>query len=863
MSPFSCPLCVSNRCFGSFAKMFQHITLYHQHEPNFNITCDLHNACGVLYRNYSAYKAHVYRRHASEVLLKNKPNNTSNVTPNESQQQESMNNLFMELGTINDCDNTCDPANDDIEAILIDDDCETNICNPELFFDSINADESFSEFLLIMKRSYLQFILELREEYLLPQGVTNIISTYIVTLFRHLEILLNKKAFIPSTNIYSSSTSLPEQNKKIIEIYQLHEIFNDLSNMIESISKNNYQFIKSCEKYFDFNLPEQVVLSSPNEPIESAYFIPIDRTLSLMLKSQRLLLEISENIQQQRISAENDSDLMYSIRDAHYGNRFDEDSFLIQLYLDDIGLTNPIGAKRDKHKMTMIYFSLEDVPDKYRSKLDFIQLVAVCESKHLKNDVKARRFFAPIIENLNKLQLHGISIHGVHLTFSFSTVVADNLASHFIGAFQSCFNGGHFCRRCYITYSEKNLPIPLSKIQTRSMIDHDDLVDKIINDPNRIPLKGVIGPSPLLELIGFHATTSLPRDLMHDFIEGICPVIIISLLKQASSLRILTYMRIQERMENFQYGKFDSSNQPPPLLVKHLQNDHMVATAAQKLCFFKLFPIIFNDTVDLLPSFIVYKVLREILDLILSYPFRKKWLYILGELCDTFHETMLSHFPEKITPKAHFIREYKYMINDFGPAVRQWCFRYEANHSYFKKITARTNNFKNIAKMLVTRYHLKQCLTFGHLSQLQSNKYSVGIKKARSTCFDSAMKVILLKHFDHADFDTDFYQCKTLVYDNVEYRRCGVHIIDLKPSHEQPIFGQIAMIIKKNEKWWLLIDVLDTICYDEKLFAWQIQSTARYSLIDPNNLVYYHKGLDIYMVNNLSFVSFISRLTLH
>ena len=73
------------------------------------------------------------------------------------------------------------------------------------------------------------------------------------------------------------------------------------------------------------------------------------------------------------------------------------------------------------------------------------------------------------------------------------------------------------------------------------MIDHDDLVDKIINDSNRVPLKGVIGPSLLRELIGFHATTSLPRDLMHDFIEGICPVILVSLLKQASALRILTY----------------------------------------------------------------------------------------------------------------------------------------------------------------------------------------------------------------------------------------------------------------------------------------------------------------------------------
>ncbi|CAF1659459.1 unnamed protein product [Rotaria sp. Silwood1] len=161
--------------------------------------------------------------------------------------------------------------------------------------------------------------------------------------------------------------------------------------------------------------------------------------------------------------------------------------------------------------------------------------------------------------------------------------------------------------------------------------------------------------------------------------------------------------------------------------------------------------------------------------------------------------------------------------------------------------------------MLVTRYRLKQCLTFGHLSRLQSTQYPIGIKKVRSTCFDSPMKDILLKHFDHIDFDKDLYQCNTLIYDNVEYRRCGVYVIDLKPSHEQPVFAQTIMIIKKNEKWWLLVDILDTICYNEKLSAWQIQSLTRYSLIDPNDLVYYYKGLDIYMVNNLSFVTFISQ----
>ena len=75
---------------------------------------------------------------------------------------------------------------------------------------------------------------------------------------------------------------------------------------------------------------------------------------------------------------------MFSVRDTYSGTTLDRDTLLIQLYLDDISLTNPIGSKRDNHKMTMVYFLLEDIPDQYRSKIDFIQLVGICESKFLK-----------------------------------------------------------------------------------------------------------------------------------------------------------------------------------------------------------------------------------------------------------------------------------------------------------------------------------------------------------------------------------------------------------------------------------------------------------------------------------------------
>ena len=73
------------------------------------------------------------------------------------------------------------------------------------------------------------------------------------------------------------------------------------------------------------------------------------------------------------------------------------------------------------------------------------------------------------------------------------------------------------------------------------MIDHDNFVKDIINNPDKSPLMGVVGLSLLHDLIGFHPTISLPGDVMHDFIEGVCPMVVMCLLKQASSMRLITY----------------------------------------------------------------------------------------------------------------------------------------------------------------------------------------------------------------------------------------------------------------------------------------------------------------------------------
>ncbi|CAF3297930.1 unnamed protein product [Rotaria sp. Silwood2] len=124
-------------------------------------------------------------------------------------------------------------------------------------------------------------------------------------------------------------------------------------------------------------------------------------------------------------------------------------------------------------------------------------------------------------------------------------MVADNLAAHMIGGFQSSFSTGYFCRRCLINYDDRSLPILLNNVNTRTTIDHDMFVTELIRQPDKSPLMGVTGPSILQNLIGFHPIMSLPGDVMHDFIEGVCPMIIMAMLKQASTMRLRTYGEIE------------------------------------------------------------------------------------------------------------------------------------------------------------------------------------------------------------------------------------------------------------------------------------------------------------------------------
>ncbi|CAF4009238.1 unnamed protein product, partial [Rotaria sp. Silwood1] len=479
----------------------------------------------------------------------------------------------------------------------------------------------------------------------------------------------------------------------------MEAIFTHVNWIINSISKNEYNFLKQCKKYFDYQPPTEIVLNTTEE---RAYYIPLKQSLSSMLQNGQLMQAIIDNINSLSTRAAKDNDLILSNRQSrsvksNLSRQTNSNSLLLKLYTDGIGITNPIGAKKDSHKFTCFYYLLDDLPDIVRSQVNSIGLHCICYTKHLNKDNNRSILMKILVENLNKLQTEGITVPCLssRIYFVFSTVSGDNLASNEVGGFQKSFSSGSFCHHCFVTYEQRHIPLTDISFVPRTRIKHDIIVNKIIANNEGQIIQSVKNESWFKDLIGFHATESLPPDLMHDIAE------------EAIQKRLLTYAEIEQRTSCFIYGFYDSSNKSPPVKKQQITHSNIAGSASQKLCLFRLFPIVFHDIIDDLTLLPLYTILREIISYIYANPLRKSWLSYLDGLCKQFHSLMIEHLPDHVTPKVHFLIEYPRSIETHGLPILNSCIRFEAKHLYFKQIAIRTFNFKNSLLTLYKRHHLR------------------------------------------------------------------------------------------------------------------------------------------------------------
>uniref|UniRef100_A0A8C7WUQ7 C2H2-type domain-containing protein n=1 Tax=Oryzias sinensis TaxID=183150 RepID=A0A8C7WUQ7_9TELE len=173
----------------------------------------------------------------------------------------------------------------------------------------------------------------------------------------------------------------------------------------------------------------------------------------------------------------------------------DEFTIALTLYIDDFEVANPLGTSKLKHKMCAIYWVIANIPAKYRSTLNSIQLALLCNTSTVKECGYAK-VLQPLIYDLKLLEQNGVYLEqlGESVKGTVLYVVADNLGAHSLAGFLESFTTDKFCRFCSASSFDK---------QYQEMAEQENITMRVIVSEGDIRKMTTKRPDTLEDLIGW------------------------------------------------------------------------------------------------------------------------------------------------------------------------------------------------------------------------------------------------------------------------------------------------------------------------------------------------------------------------
>ena len=406
------------------------------------------------------------------------------------------------------------------------------------------------------------------------------------------------------------------------------------------------------------------------------------------------------------------------------------------LYVDDFEVVNPLGTSKKMYKTCAVYWTLANLPLKYRSALHCMQLALLCNS----NDVRTfgyAKVFAPLLNDLKTLEEQGVYIEtlGQSLKGTFYCVAADNPAAHGLAGFKESFMGSHWCRFCLTSKAVMQISAT-SSCEMRTKNQHDCLVQEIENDgcENDYGVKRNCVLSDHLSF--FHPITGFPPDILHDLFEGVVPVELALCLKGLMTKTYFSLEDLNKAISSFPYQHSDKVDHPHPIPLTFATRGTIGGNGHENHALLRLLPVLIGSRVPEGDRF--WEVLMELKDIVkltVSHSFTDDTIqYMACKIAD--HRQLLHEvFPNfQLRPKHHFIKHYPHLIKCFGPLVHLWTMGFEGKHKVFKKIVHTTQNFKNVYKTMAERH--QKMMAF-YMSSPRFLKPPIQISKVESVFVES------------------------------------------------------------------------------------------------------------------------------
>lgn len=531
---FQCNFC--NLKFAEIIGYNRHLNL-HKNVLNCTFFC-LHSNCGMQFRKYSNFKAHIYRYHGQkgEVKFTLIYCSVPDCKFSEIEKRKFMAHMIQHIRRGNTftcpfetCKNNSTVFNTKSKFCVHvyryhqistnkycskkghkNDSVPENIsvisafCNDQLVSTHLQSTDDLKTCYL---RSISMIYLNLQSKYFLPDSVLQTVIDGLLNCTELSKSLLIKKlqnVNLPVNIIQSIVDSdffcnLHSKECGILRTPHVRKIY----------YKNNFHYIE----------PIPIKLGrNANHKMCHYYYIPIIKTLELLLENENVNNYCNSLNGFETNNKASDIGINMLAKNKSFFQK--PNSLKIMLYQDAFEVCNPLGSSKIKHKMIGVYMIIKNMPHFFRSKTDQIQLVLLCYESNVKSFGFAK-IFERVLSDIKVLE-KGTYINSILYYGSIFSVLGDNLGSHQIGGFVENFaTSEYFCRYCLISRYDFNngnyMPM-----EPRTSTNYNNAIDVLKSNPKLEHYFGIKNNSCLNDLTYFNVCDpGLPPCLAHDIYEGI------------------------------------------------------------------------------------------------------------------------------------------------------------------------------------------------------------------------------------------------------------------------------------------------------------------------------------------------------
>lgn len=205
----------------------------------------------------------------------------------------------------------------------------------------------------------------------------------------------------------------------------------------------------------------------------------------------------------------------------------DKSTIKIRLAIDDCEICDPLKTKSVIHKLNCVYFTVDNMPQRFLSKTDNLFLVSLCETTNLKIDNNTFDEIGKLIVNeIKQLENVGIKIGDHFVKGGLARIISDNLGANGVLGFTESFNS-YFCRLCEVSKEESQqlMRERLEKMRTKESYQNCiESAAAFVDQGKPIDLKvtkGIKRACIFNDLQSFHVLDNICLDVMHDVNEGV------------------------------------------------------------------------------------------------------------------------------------------------------------------------------------------------------------------------------------------------------------------------------------------------------------------------------------------------------